>query len=183
MKRSIRLEVKCLVLNWRMNLSPEYIVLQTQNEPFRLEIIGRETVWEAIPPLSHQLEINRIHSTIKPRADQVIASAFITIKSALFKFSDGSLKHADLAILKQESDALELKQPIEYVPVAVIEVVNHGYEYKDRIAPQFYLERGVEDVIIFDPQTLEMTYHSRSVVVRYQSPARFDLECGCQIEV
>lgn len=97
-------------------------------------------------------------------------------------FADGSLKHPDISIFCREPD--EELDAITLVPEAVIEVVSKGYEAKDlEIAPNFYLARGVKDIVVFDPATLLVLHVRRDGTKRLTSPAALSFECGCSCVV
>lgn len=98
------------------------------------------------------------------------------------QFPDGSLKRPDVAIFCREPD--EQDDAIRLLPEAVIEVVSKGYEAKDlELGPRFYLSQGVKDVVVFDPSTLLVLHVRVDGARRLVSPQRFELECGCDLEV
>ncbi len=165
-----------------MSISPEELILQADAMNVRLEIVRGMPIWEASPVFRHQFEIDRIRTTIRPLEGQRSCECFHT-SDVIFKFPDGSLKRPDIAVLCQMPLPNEIDRALEQIPVAVVEVISEGYERKDEIAPEFYLEHGVKDIIIFNPRTLEVTYYTKRSVVRLVSPAKIDLECGCRIEV
>jgi Uma2 family endonuclease len=154
-------------------------LLERANEVgIRLEIIGGIPIWEASPAVLHQRESYRIQQSIKRLGD---CDCF-HVADIYVKFSDDSIKRPDISIFCREPD--ELDEAVTLIPEAVIEIISKGYEIKDKeIAPKFYLENGVKDILIFDPRTLEIWHHTKLGTREYKSPTVFTLECGCQIEI
>jgi Putative restriction endonuclease len=73
---------------------------------------------------------------------------------------------------------------VTLVPEAVIEVISQGYEFKDlELGPMFYLSQGVKDVVVLDPRSKAIIHSRRDGVVRLESPAKIQLECGCKCMV
>ena len=165
-----------------MSLSPEELILQADQMNVRLEIVRGLPIWEASPVAAHQLEVDRIRTSIA--TDEARSCACFHLADVLFKFQDGSLKRPDIAILCKRPEEAALQQALETVPEAVIEIVSQGYERKDlELAPSFYLSLGVKDVIIFEPQTKIVYRHRKDGVKRSESPVALRLECGCTCEV
>jgi Putative restriction endonuclease len=159
-------------------ISREELILKADTIGIKLEFIGGLPVWEASPVALHQLEVDRLRSSIKPQVESV------HLADSLFKFPDDSLKRPDIAILCTLPPREELGQALRVVPEAVVEIISEGYEDKDlKLAPGFYLGQGVKDVLIFHPVTLEVWHHRRDGVVGFTSPKTLSLECGCEITV
>ncbi len=98
------------------------------------------------------------------------------------RFPDGSLLRPDIAIFCREPDDDE--EAIRLVPAAVIEIISRGYERKDlEINPPFYLAQGVQDIVVFDPYTLQVVHMRRDGSTCTQSPVTIALQCGCRCEV
>jgi Uma2 family endonuclease len=154
-------------------------LLERANEAgIRLEIISGVPIWEASPAVLHQRESYRIQQSIKPLGD----CGCFHVADVYVKFSDDSIKRPDISIFCREPD--ELDEAVTLVPEAVVEIISKGYEIKDKeIAPKFYLENGVKDILVFDPRTLEIWHHTNTGVEEYKSPTGFTLECGCEIEI
>ena len=145
---------------------------------FRLELVGGLPLWEAQPVYRHQKQADRIRSSI--RVSDRSSCKCEHVADVLFRFADGSLKRPDISILCREPDESEQDSAITLVPEVVIEIISEGYEAKDlEIGPQFYLARGVKDVIVFDPRTLIVLHYRRDGIERLTSPVSFKLECGC----
>jgi Uma2 family endonuclease len=163
-------------------IRPEEVIMRADRMNLRLEIVRGIPIWEASPVFAHQQEIDRIRSTI--RAVSGFSCHCIHISDAIFRFPDDSLKRPDIAILCNAPGPEEAWQPLTMIPEAVVEIISQGYEEKDlEIAPGFYLAMGVKDVFIFDPQLKQIYYHRRDGKKRLDSPTRFDLECGCSLEI
>ena len=78
----------------------------------------------------------------------------------------------------------KLRNALNEIPEAVIEIISEGYERKDlELAPEFYLAIGVKDVVIFDPQTQLVYQHRKDGTKRLESPVALTFECGCFCEV
>jgi Uma2 family endonuclease len=160
----------------------EELILQADSIGIRLEVIGGMPVWEASPVAFHQLEVDRIRSSIKAPTDG--SCGCVHLSDTLFKFPDGSLKRPDIALLCALPPREELTQALRVVPEAVVEIISEGYEDKDLLlAPDFYLQHGVKNVLILHPGTLEVWHHRHGSHKGFVSPHVFMLECGCEITV
>ncbi|MEI7646281.1 MAG: Uma2 family endonuclease [Chloroflexales bacterium] len=98
------------------------------------------------------------------------------------RFPDGSLKRPDIAIFctppPMQDDALTL------LPVAVIEIISLGYEYKDvTLNPPFYLGHQLQDVVVVDPHAQRVTHYTQTGVQTQPTPAALHLTCGCQCQI
>jgi Uma2 family endonuclease len=164
-----------------MTTSIEELIRQADHIGVRLEIVNGKPIWEASPVYRHQREALRIQQSLINKNES--SCACHGVLDVIFKFPDGSFKRPDVAILCRVPDESEIDAALEIMPEAVVEIVSENYEYKDEIAPDFYLEQGVKDIIVFNPRTLEVIYYSKQGVARFKSPTHFDLECGCHIEV
>jgi hypothetical protein len=51
------------------------------------------------------------------------------------------------------------------------------------LGPMFYLSQGVKDVVVLDPRSKAIIHSRRDGVVRLESPAKIQLECGCECTV
>ena len=146
----------------------------------RLEIIDGLPVREASPVYFHQVEVDRIRSSICP----LEASFCEDVTNVDFRFKDGSLKRPDIASLPRKPLESEMDSPLEILPEAVIEIISEGYEDKDlRLAPGFYLTQGVKDVLIFNPRAKLIWHHCVDGVGRFNLPQAFKLECGSECVV
>ncbi len=157
----------------------EELLIRADEAGIRLEIVGGLPTWEAPPVYMHQVQVDRIRSSIKPIADSDCACHHVA--DIYIKFPDGSFKRPDVAVLCRTPDPSEFFTPITLVPEAVVEVISEGYEDKDlKLGPAFYLCHGVKDVLILDPRTLVVWHHRKDGVQRYMSPVNVKLECGCE---
>jgi Uma2 family endonuclease len=158
--------------------SLEDLILQADHTNVRLEFIAGFHVWEEGPTLGHQLEVDRIRASI------ATTPHCLHLNDVLFRFSDGSLTHPDIAILSRRPNDAEMTKALTITPEAVIEVISEGYEKKDlELAPSFYLSVDVKDVIIFEPSTLIVYHYRKDGSKRLESPVKIALECGCTCEV
>jgi Uma2 family endonuclease len=160
----------------------EKLLLEADAIAVRLEIIEGLPVWEASPVYFHQVEIDRIRSSIE--RSRKASGSLHDVSNVYVRFSDGSLKRPDIALLNRTPLESEMDSALEIVPEAVVEIISEGYEDKDmRLAPNFYLAQGVKDVLIFDPRAKLIWHHRVDGVHRYNSPQSFTLECGCECVV
>ena len=160
------------------------LIREAEQINVRLEMMNGIPVWEASPAFFHQWELKRIEISIRPLAATVCAC--VSVSDVLFTFANASFKRPDIAVLRQLPDPLETEEALNIVPVAVIEIVSKNYEYKDLVlAPPFYLQNGVEDVIVFDPRSKVVLHYHRewNDPKRLQSPVRLELQCGCEVTV
>jgi hypothetical protein len=156
----------------------EDLILQADHTNVRLEVMNGLHLWEEGPTLQHQLEVDRIRSSISQHA------TCIHLNDVLFRFPDGSLTHPDIAIIRQIPDKESLDKALTVIPEAVLEIVSEGYEKKDlELAPSFYLSMGVKDAIIFDPSTLIIYHYQKDKNRRLESPVSINFECGCSCTV
>jgi Uma2 family endonuclease len=162
-------------------MSPEELIRRADSIGIRLEIIGGKTTWERSPVYRHQREALRIQQSMAKR--DAATCACHGVLDVVFKFGDGSFKRPDIAVLCRIPDESEIDAALEILPEAVVEIISENYEYKDEIAPDFYLSQGVKDIIVFNPRSLEVVHYTKHSRTRFTSPTKFDLECGCQIEV
>jgi Uma2 family endonuclease len=160
------------------SISTERLIADADAVNVRLEIMRGVPVWEASPGLGHQLEIDRIRSSIQP----LPGTNCIHVASVLFSFPDGSLTCPDIAVLPGLPDQQDA--PLAIIPEAVIEIISDGYEYKDlEISPSFYLSVGVKDVLVLDPQLKVVYHHRHDGKKRLESPVMVELDCGCTCEI
>lgn len=160
----------------------EELILAADAVNVRLEVIHGIPVWEPSPAYEHQIEVDRIRSSIHAKADATCACHHVP--DVLFRFPDGSLKRPDIAILCGRPDPSEVRKAITLIPEAVIEIVSPDYERKDdELAPPFYLGCGVKDVLVFDPRSKLVLHHRRDGLERFESPVTISLECGCECVV
>jgi Uma2 family endonuclease len=167
-----------------MSIPFDYLVREAESINVKLEVIAGVPVWEASPVFRHQWHIDRIRASLKKMTNSPCGC--FSIPDTLFKFPDGSQKRPDIAILC-EQPALEAQESaLEMIPVAVVEIISKTYEYKDLVlAPPFYLEAGVLDILIFNPSDNSVLHYRPDFEKpnQYLSPITLHLECGCEITV
>ena len=148
----------------------------------RLEITAGIPTWEAFPGSRHQRMIDRIRASIEPVPESMKACGCAHLSDVLIRFRDGSLKRPDIAIFCTEPP--EQDEALSFAPVAVIEIVSPGYEYKDlSLNPQFYLAQGLSDVVIVDPRSGVITHYHDTEIAKHHAPITLELECGCRCTV
>ena len=166
-----------------MSIPFDYLVREAESFNVKLEVIKGVTTWEASPVYRHQRAVDRIVASIRPLAP---ANTCVSTRDTLFKFSDISWKRPDIAILSAEPPLEAQDAPLEMIPAAVVEIISKNYEYKDLVlAPPFYLENGVLDILIFDPKDNSVLHYRRDLEQpnKYTSPIKLQLECGCEITI
>jgi Uma2 family endonuclease len=150
-------------------------LLRADGAGIRLEIARGIHTWEPTPFKRHQKTVDQIRATI------LSACACVHYADIYVAFPDGSLKRPDIAIFCREPD--EKDEAVTLVPEAVIEVISQGYEEDLELGPMFHLSQGVKDVVVLDPRSKAIIHSRRDGVVRLESPARIQLECGCECRV
>lgn len=131
-------------------VSPERLIVDADAVNIRLEIVRGVPIWEATPGLGHQLQLDRIRASIRRGAGTDCGC--VHVAEVPFRFSDGSLKRPDIAIVCALPENPEQNTPVETVPEAIVEIIGEGYEHRDlEIAPSFSLSIGVKDVLVLDP--------------------------------
>lgn len=151
----------------------------------RLEITGGIPTWEALPGSRHQRTIDRIRASIAPLpegAEGQEGCQCAHLSDVLIRFKDDSFKRPDIAIFCQEPP--DQDEALTVLPVAVIEVISPGYEYKDvALNPQFYLAQGLSDVVIVDPRSGAVTHYRTTEVASHHAPITLKLSCGCKCAI
>ncbi len=167
-----------------MSLPFEELMRTAESANVRLEMIRGVPVWEASPILWHQLEVDRIRASIQTLPGS--SCGCVHIADVIFRFSDGSFKRPDIAILCSMPTLPQGFQALDLIPEAVVEIISEGYEYKDLVlSPSFYLENGVKDIVVLDPRTKVVLHHRKNwkKPKKLESPVRIELECGCECVV
>jgi Uma2 family endonuclease len=161
-----------------MTIPVKDLIATADSVNIRLEIVRGVPVWQANPSDQHQIEIDRIHNSIKRHEGSTCAR--LHVADVLFHFPDGSLKRSDIAVMGQ---AAQVKNPAEappIVPDAVIEIASPEDKYRDdELGPPSYLSANVRDVIVFDPRSKHVLHHRKDGTQRLESAAQIKLECDC----
>jgi Putative restriction endonuclease len=126
----------------------------------------------------HQMVVDQIRATLTAITGGTVPCGCHHLADVAIRFPDGSLKRPDIAIFctppPMQDDALTL------LPVAVIEIISLGYEYKDEsLNPPFYLGHPLQDVVVVDPHAQRVTHDTHTGVHTQPTPARLTLTCGC----
>lgn len=162
----------------------QHLEMLVQNGLVRLERTAGIPTWEPMPGARHQKTIDRIRATIRPAVtkNDSVTCPCIHLSDVLVKFPEGSFRRPDIAVFCQ--DPPEVDEALTMLPVAVIEIVSPGYEYKDlALGAPFYLGQGVLDVIVHDPRSGMVTHFRSDATHVYHSPHTIHLACGCMCEV
>ena len=155
--------------------------LYGQDLGLKIEIVDGLPIWEAQPLWRHQSAVDRIRASIHPREESE-ACRCVHAADVYVQFDPQSLKRPDIAIFCREPD--DPDAAITMIPEAVVEVISRGYEKKDLLLGiDFYLARGVKDVLVFDPRSGLVIHARREGRHDARSPWRVDLECGCVVTV
>jgi hypothetical protein len=62
-------------------------------------------------------------------------------------------------------------------------VLHPDYIAKNRALVPVYLREGVQDVVLFDPESGGITHYSGKLAREYRTPLTLRLECGCQLTI
>jgi hypothetical protein len=145
----------------------------------KLEITDGVPTWRVLPSPRHQMRVDRIRATIMPAPGMDAACGCHHLSDVYIRFPDDSLKRPDIAVFcappPEQDEALSL------VPTAVIEIISPGYEDKDRFNAPWYLRQGVQDVIVLDPRTEEVTHYHADRVDTYPTPVVLTTLAGCRL--
>jgi Uma2 family endonuclease len=161
---------------------PTQIRMAADELGIRLEMVQGVPVWEAQPAYRHQRTVFRIESSIRRADDESNGCGCIHVADLSIRFPDGSQKRPDISIFCREPD--EQESEVTLVPSAVIAIISKGYEAKDRvIGVPFYLSQGVQDIVVFDPYTGEVTHTRPDGETTYASPVDLTFACGCACTV
>jgi len=154
-----------------------WATLQAADEAgVRLEMVEGLPIWEAMPGPRHQREVFRIQTSVK-RLESTDCGC-IALSDVAVRFSDGSFKRPDISIFCRQPD--EEYEATSLLPEGVVEIVSRGYEAKDyEIGLPFFLNVGIQDVIIFDPSRSHVLHARRDGHRELTSPVTIGLECGC----
>jgi len=148
----------------------------------RLEVTRGLPTWEFHPFLAHQLQVDRIRSSVKLTGDAQTGCGCLHFADIYISFPDGSLKRPDIAVYCRMPE--ERDKPVTLVPEAVVEIVSRGFEAKDlELNPSFYLSQGVKDIVVLNPYTNQVVHFHHDAVQRFTSPVTLQLECGCQCNI
>jgi Uma2 family endonuclease len=146
----------------------------------KLELVRGVGIWEALPTKRHQGAIFRIQSSIQP-IPGLDDCGCVHYSDVLVRFAADTYKRPDIGIWCREPD--EEDEAITLIPAAVIEIISLGYEAKDRESPPIYLAYGVQDVVLVDPRSGEVTHHRTDAVMTHRIPVTLDLACGCRVSI
>ena len=158
----------------------ETLVQLSDAQGVKLEIVGGVGIWEALPTKRHQGAIFRIQSSIHPIPGRDDCGC-VHYSDVLVRFAVDTYKRPDIGIWCHEPD--EDDEAITLIPAAVIEIISLGYEAKDRESPPIYLAYGVQDVVLVDPRSGEVTHHRADGETTHRLPVTLDLQCGCRVSI
>lgn len=148
----------------------------------KLEYVNGIPVWEAHPAVRHQKASYRIQQSIRSTQGGSGTCACVHYADVYVRFPDGSLKRPDISIFCREPD--EQETAVTLLPEAVIEIISKDYAEKDlQIGVPFYIAQGVKDVVVFDPDTGQVTHHHHGITDNLSSPVPVTFSCGCTCTV
>jgi hypothetical protein len=148
----------------------------------KLERTAGIPTWEAQPGSRHQIVVDRIRASIAPLSGSPHGCDCCHLADVAIRFPDGSLKRPDIAIFCAPPPVQDTALTV--LPVAVIEVISLGYEYKDVVLnPPFYLGHGLRDVVVVDPHAQRVTHYTLTGVQTLITPAALMLDCGCRCDI
>lgn len=152
----------------------------------KLEITGGIATWEAPPASRHQKAVHRIERSVQ-RAAHDSCGCFALLDTYI-SFPNSDLKRPDIAIYCDEPP--DSDEALEMIPAAVIEVVSADpiSAKKDlELNPPIYLGAGVQDIIVFDPRTRQMSWWDVDTGVeepqQLMAPQTIALRCGCHVTI
>lgn len=155
-------------------------LLTAEDLGIKLEIMGNLPIWEASPVYKHQKAVDRIRASFQ-KAEQTVCEC-VHVADVYVQFPDGSLKRPDISVFCREPQ--EQEEAIKSIPEAVIEVISKKYEMKDlELAPAFYRARGVKDLVVFNPYTMEVLHFRDGEKRNFTSPVEIEFACGCRCTV
>ena len=147
----------------------------------RLEFVNGIPVWEAMPVFRHQKKTLDMQVSLLQNATQD-GCACLPIADVTIRFPDGSYKRPDIAVYCVEPENQD--RATTALPEAVIEIISVGYEKKDtEISLPFYLQQGIADIVLFDPETNRVAHYHSGQTDEYDSPVELTFACGCRVTV
>lgn len=165
-----------------MTLSEQELATLLRERAIRLLLLGNgQRIWEASPSPRHQMIVDEVRATIRPRTlpnCESSACACSHLADVCIRLPDGSLVRPDIAIFctrpPRQQHALTL------VPTAIIEVLSPQYETKDlHDLPPVYLANGVLDVLVVDADQRQVTHFQQTEITLLPMPLQIDLQGGC----
>lgn len=148
----------------------------------KLEYVGGLPVWEAMPVYRHQRKVVAICASVRAGRDDGEGCACLAVPDLSILFSDGSQKRPDISIFCREPD--EQDTACTLVPEAVIEIISRGYEKKDtEVSLPFYLAQDIADIVIFNPDTNQVSHYHDGQTDEHDSPVELSFACGCRVSV
>ena len=149
---------------------------------FKLEMTNGIPTWEAFPVFRHQKKIDVIRTSLKPLQQAFGGCECIHVADLTIQFPDGSVKRPDISIFCQEPD--EQDTACTQIPEVVIEIISKGYEKKDtEISLPFYLSYNIPDIVLFDPETNNVSHYHNGQKDEYDSPVELTFACGCRATI
>ena len=151
---------------------------------FRMELVGGIPTWETSPVWGHQEICFRIEMSLEQNRASGTENGCgcYHAPDVSLRFPDGSLKRPDIAVFCEKPEAVD--ETITGVPDAVIEIISKGYEKKDwEIGVPFYLKQGMNDIVVFDPFTLQVAHFQDGARKDYTSPIALVSACSCTCTV
>jgi len=160
----------------------EPFYLRAEDIGVRLEVANGLPIWEAQPMLEHQIEVDRIRASIRPSTDHSGPCGCFHFADVYVAFGSDTVKRPDISLFCRMPE--ERREAIRLLPEAVIEVVSPHYEKKDlEVGLALYHQKGVPDVVVYDPQTKLVVHHGPHGLRRLESPVNIELQCGCVVTV
>lgn len=157
---------------------PDEILQLLQHGAIKLERTAGIPTWEALPSSRHQIIVDQIRATIASTKTDDSACSCHHLADVAIRFPDSSFKRPDIAIFCEQPPMQD--EALSLLPVAVIEIISQGYEYKDvTLNPPFYLGHRLQDVVVVDPFAQRVTHYTSTAVTTLPTPTRLHLHCGC----
>jgi Uma2 family endonuclease len=164
---------------------PELEIIRIMGEAhdagIKLEIHQGLPIWEFLPSPLHTIEAKRIDGSVR-RTGSSQSCGCLSFQDMAIRFPDGSVRRPDIAIYCVAPDPTQ--EATTSIPLAIVEVLSPGSEVKDlQLSPPFFLSHGVQDVMVFDPQTRKVDHFRKDGRQQLRSPSDIELQCGCTVTV
>lgn len=149
----------------------------------RLEITGGVPTWEALPGALHNGVVDDIRQNLTRSQSPEAFCGCHHIADTYIEFAPNLLRRPDIAVFCEKPPRPD-GAISGLVPGAVIEVLNTGYEQKDRDAVALYPGAGVLDVVLVDPRRQIIEWHRREQAPEVLTlPVRVALAMGCTLPI
>lgn len=145
----------------------------------RLEITAGLPTWEASPSYAHNDLALAIYESIRPTGTALAECGYYRAFDSYIRFDAQTLRRPDIAIFCTLPP--RTRRALTLLPGAVIEILSPDSAEKDRLAVPIYLAAGVRDVLLVDPDTQTVAWHTAEQSRTYTLPYLAILQIGCAV--